>query len=443
MKKTQSSAILFLIFIFFGIAVHGQEMELKFTAQLNGSHVNIDSVRVTNVTQAGDTVLYWPDTTLFMGYLGLGELPALTSGFSMQMAGPNPVADRFLIQLKLPVPGQVVMKITEISGKTLCEIDRNFSAGLHLFCYFPSKPGIYVVSARFESEVKSLKLISAGQGQGSNSLIYNGIRMEDKHPKYELSTLPFVFTSGDSLHLTGWYNGNKVTLKTAPFASANYVFPFGMNFPCPGLPQFVYGGQTYNTVQIGTQCWMKENLNIGNMVVSTNTGYGHSNCTDNGIVEKYCYFNDPANCVIYGGLYDWDELRQYAVDDIQGICPAGWHIPTDGEWCILTTYLDSTVDCSPLVFTGVDAGRKLKQTGSSMWAAPNDATNESGFTALGTGFREHVGYFEAIGEFSMFWTSSADTSSRSIFWFINNFYADVSRYIDYNTYGHSVRCLRD
>ena len=94
---------------------------------------------------------------------------------------------------------------------------------------------------------------------------------------------------------------------------------------CPNIPAFVYGGQTYNTLQIGTQCWMKENLNIGTMVTSNLTGDIHSDCINNGIIEKYCYNNDPANCAIYGGLYDWNEMMQYTTTPgVQGICSNLW-----------------------------------------------------------------------------------------------------------------------
>ncbi len=63
-------------------------------------------------------------------------------------------------------------------------------------------------------------------------------------------------------------------------------------------------GNTYNTVQIGTQCWMKENLKVGTMVDSINTGSVHSDQTNENLLEKYCYNNTLSNCDIYGGLYE-------------------------------------------------------------------------------------------------------------------------------------------
>jgi len=119
--------------------------------------------------------------------------------------------------------------------------------------------------------------------------------------------------------------------------------------PCPGNPTIVYGGQTYNTVQIGAQCWLKENLNIGTKINGT------VNQNNNSIIEKYCYGDLESNCNIYGGLYQWNEMMQYVTTaGVQGICPAGWHVPTDDQWATVATFLGGE---------GL-AGGKMKSTGT-------------------------------------------------------------------------------
>ncbi len=97
--------------------------------------------------------------------------------------------------------------------------------------------------------------------------------------------------------------------------------------------------QSYATVQIGTQCWMAENLNIGTIVISG------SNQSDNDTIEKFCYNDNTSYCdTYYGGLYQWHEMMQYVTTaGIQGICPTGWHIPTDAEWCVLEQEVDPTI----------------------------------------------------------------------------------------------------
>ena len=143
--------------------------------------------------------------------------------------------------------------------------------------------------------------------------------------------------------------------------------------PCPDAPTIEWMEQTYKTIQIGDQCWMRENLNVGEMIL------GDQDMTDNGVIEKYCYDNDPANCETYGGLYQWDEMMQYISDSaVQGICPDGWHIPTVTDWNELTDHLGGKWP----------AGDKLRDQGDTYWSTGHeDATNESGFTALPGGQR--------------------------------------------------------
>ncbi len=86
--------------------------------------------------------------------------------------------------------------------------------------------------------------------------------------------------------------------------------------PCP--QEVKYAGRTYNTVQIGSQCWLKNNLNIGRMIEDS------TKQNNNTIIEKYCYYNSEVNCKTYGGLYRWDEAMQYSTTEgAQGICPEG------------------------------------------------------------------------------------------------------------------------
>ncbi|MDP2990463.1 MAG: FISUMP domain-containing protein, partial [Kiritimatiellota bacterium] len=101
-------------------------------------------------------------------------------------------------------------------------------------------------------------------------------------------------------------------------------------------------GNSYGTVAIGSQCWMTSNLNVGTKITSCTNGYvgvcttgGDTvkNQTNNSVTEKYCYGDNTANCTTYGGLYQWNEAMSYsAVEGSRGICPSGWHIPTDAQF---------------------------------------------------------------------------------------------------------------
>lgn len=187
-------------------------------------------------------------------------------------------------------------------------------------------------------------------------------------------------------------------------------------------------GQSYETVQICNQCWMAENLNIGNRID------GNSNQTNNGTIEKYCYSNSERNCSIYGGLYQWNEMMGYSTTGVRGICPDGWHLPTDSEWTALTTYLGGESG----------AGGKMKETGTAHWISPNTgATNSSGFTALPGGSRFTDGSFYDVGIYGYWWSSRQDDSSYAWYRYLCYNNASVLRLSYFKSFGFSVRCLKD
>jgi len=118
---------------------------------------------------------------------------------------------------------------------------------------------------------------------------------------------------------------------------------------------------------------MAENLNIGSIIQNLDE------MTDNGVIEKYCYNNEPSKCNQYGGLYQWNEVMQYTTTSgVQGICPEGWYIPTDDEWKILEGTVDSQYPVGDPIWNntghrGYDAGLNLKST--SGWSSGNNGTN--------------------------------------------------------------------
>jgi uncharacterized protein (TIGR02145 family) len=191
-------------------------------------------------------------------------------------------------------------------------------------------------------------------------------------------------------------------------------------------------GNVYNTVIIGTQTWMAENLkttkyNDGTSISLVTDGTAWSNLSTPGFSW---YNNDAAtNKDLYGALYNW-----YSV--ITGkLCPAGWHVPTDAEWTTLTTWLGGETI----------AGGKLKETGTTHWTTPNTgATNESGFTALPGGYRTSSGPFGNIGITGNWWSSTEESPPNSA-WFRNmyNNFSVVTRGSTLKWNGMSVRCIKD
>ena len=195
-----------------------------------------------------------------------------------------------------------------------------------------------------------------------------------------------------------------------------------------------YDGNQYNTVTIGTQVWMKENLKT----TKYNDGTPIPLITDNTewtnlYTAGYCFYNNDADTYksTYGTLYNW-----YAVNTGK-LCPLGWHIPNNEEWRILTDYLGGESV----------AGGKIKEAGTSHWDSPNTgATNESGLSILPGGRREYVdGQFYSLGHETKIWSSTEGYLNGAYYWWLNYNDAEANEYYSSNakTYGISVRCLKD
>ena len=200
----------------------------------------------------------------------------------------------------------------------------------------------------------------------------------------------------------------------------------------------------YETVLFGTQCWTKQNLKVSKYNDGTNILEINSAGTwDNTIVTgaRTVYDDLSANLSTYGYLYNW-----YAATDSRKLCPAGWHVPTDGEWTSLIQFIVPTEILGTSQGTqSLTAGGKMKSTGTTLWNSPNTgADNSSGFTALPGGYRRNgVGTFLVIGSRAFFWSA---TTSSSIFAWSRDLYGntgDVDRETNSKSDGFSVRCLRD
>ncbi|MCX6273029.1 MAG: fibrobacter succinogenes major paralogous domain-containing protein [Bacteroidetes bacterium] len=417
-------------------------IHLSFTGVFNSQHIDTDSINIRNLTQNCDTVLYWPDTSLTFLITGIhpveGDQKEEIDFIQVSDVGEG---EGNILRLIISKAGQTQIEKIDLLGRRQDIYCHYLPAGVHDFKLLFGKEKICIVSVKHNGLIRSIKLLyNHEEGPSVGRLIYLGFRDPEKTYKSTQLTSGFNFWPGDSLKITGYYDTLLSEIYPAPANSADFTLHFGMNLFCPGLPSFSYGGQTYTTVQIGTQCWMRENLNIGSML------NGFSEQTDNGVIEKYCYDNDPAKCSVYGGLYQWDEMMQYSTTPgIQGICHTGWHLPTDAEYCTLTVYLDPTVDCNFWGFSGSNAAGRMKETGFTHWSAPNSgATNQSGFTARGSGDRYGWGGgFYYLNEDADFWTSTEYSSTYAVFRYLSNYGADINRDKYVKSFGYSVRCLKD
>ncbi len=214
---------------------------------------------------------------------------------------------------------------------------------------------------------------------------------------------------------------------------------------CSGGPSTLtdIDGNIYHVITIGNQCWMKENLKTTHYKNGTFIPNGFNNAAWAGLgFGAYAEVNNYiANTAVFGKLYNW-----YAVNDIAGLCPANWHVPSDSEWNQLVKFIDPFADTTCISCSqSPTAGGAMKEIGLSHWTGSNiGATNTSGFTALPAGMRESAGTYGAwFGYLGYWWTSSSASSTTGYYRNLDASNSSVYRYSNTKTTGMAVRCVKD
>ncbi|MCX6304017.1 MAG: hypothetical protein NT040_03525 [Bacteroidetes bacterium] len=248
------------------------------------------------------------------------------------------------------------------------------------------------------------------------------------------STYTYTPLNNDKVNCVITSNSTTYCLSNNPATSNRLsMIVYVTGTACAGLPTVLFDGITYNTVQIGSQCWLRENINSGTKIPITTAQ------TNNAILEKYCYNDSLINCSMYGGLYQWNEMMQYVTTPgTQGICPTGWHIPTEADFITLATTAGGVAV----------AGGKLKEAGFGHFRSPNTgATNEFGFTALPTGSSfNNAGsiFYTNIYQTGYFHTSTDYPSPNGpVFRTVSLSVASFGSYYNLKSTGNPVRCLKN
>lgn len=221
----------------------------------------------------------------------------------------------------------------------------------------------------------------------------------------------------------GSSNGSDVTFKTTDTNGITIKFNPALTYDSI----YDFEGNTYKTIAIGTQTWMAENLrstklNDGTDIPFTQDTYKWAALTTPG----YSWY--AGDSVGWGAIYNWNAVNSGK------LCPDGWHVPSDEEWTTLTDYLGGSAV----------AGGKMKEFESNHWITPNaGATNESGFTALPTGYRTSSGGYSNMGHYGYWWTSTEWTSSGAWYRDVFHGYESVDRSNANKKDGMPVRCTKD
>jgi uncharacterized protein (TIGR02145 family) len=201
-------------------------------------------------------------------------------------------------------------------------------------------------------------------------------------------------------------------------------------------------GNIYTSVVIGTQTWLDENLHatkyINGDLIGTTTPENLDISNESAPKYQWAYNGDETSVASFGRLYTW-----YAVTDNRGLCPDGWHVPTDAEWKTLEMNLGMTQEeADGTDLRGTDQGTKLKST--TRWASNGNGTNVSGFDAVGCGSRDLTDYpFHGVSFWGYWWTTTQVDATTAWAHGVSYNLTGISRNSWNKGYGFSVRCIKD
>jgi len=366
----------------------------------------------------------------------------LPTGYSVSENFPNPFNPKTRLFITLPNYGRVKVSIYNVLGqKVLEDINRYFNAGIGYFDIELNglSNGIYFANISLDDKytvIKKLMLLYGSQHLNPAAANLNNSFQSKNLAKTNSSVII------DSLVVTGTSIKKNIFITMPPYTGTNLnLGKLNVNtqitgIPCPGMPTVNYAGQIYNTIQIGWQCWLKENLNVGTIIP------GNQNQLNNGIIEKYCYNDSTSNCDKYGGLYQWAEAVQYQNGasnsasaspslpwNVQGICPNGWYLPTKDDFNTLNSALNNNGNSLKAEGQGVNNGSDV-----------GSGTNTSGFSALLTGI--HNSTFNDLGSYTYFWSSSENNISTVSDMFLSPNNSFITLNTPAKIFGLSVRCFQ-
>jgi len=434
------------------VSAFGQKptMELTFTAENNGQYIPLDSILIENITQGEDTTLYAPDTVLVLDYVAsIGDNVAFDgNSFSVSQNYPNPFMGKTEVNLYLQEKDCIIITVRDILGRELTHYENTLKRGNHSFAFYPGNEKYYLLTVTEKHTSQTIKMLNA------NSNTINGEKCKIVYNKYEDNVIGFKsnkaindfgFNLGDELKYTAYTDVEETEIIDAPTGSQTYTFQFDGWTPCPGISTVTdIDGNVYNTVLIGSQCWMKENLKTttyqnGTPIPNVTGSINWQNLTTGAYTW---YDNDISWKGSYGALYNW-----YAAIDANGLCPTGWHVPTNDEWTALTNFIGGA---------GEPYGNELKscrQVNSPQGGGCNttehprwdesieNGTDDYGFSGLPGGFCTFIWAFGFIGSNGNWWSSTEYSSFSAWYCFLNGGGVYVSPRDKRG--GVSVRCLRD
>lgn len=447
-------AIIFLLMAFMPIKA---QTTLTFIGKDdNGQPVQLDSVRVTNLSRGWTEVLDASDLTLSMTNSGVNQHETQTV---LTQNVPNPFCGVTDFSVHLKRSEKVNVAVFTLAGEKVAAFSQKLDVGNHTFRIHLSKPQAYLLSVQTGTETSSIKMVNTGNGGFDKIQYVAGKDSEIGILKSEKGSTDELFVLGDTLSFIGYSTiagefctSSEVIRQILSSQTIELQFTVAETFVCGTSHVFDYDGNVYNTVQIGAQCWMKENVRATHFADGTPIPIATTNSTTN----AYCCYpnNDASTVPTYGLLYNWPAVMQMDFNsgesDIQGICPDGWHVPCEQEWYTLLYYMmgQSDLQCDN---QSDNIGKALASTsgwqscGSNCTVGNDLSTNNaSGFSAMPAG--SYDGYYdnENFGYKAFFWSSSKSlyNNMADIEYLVYD-RASLSHWAYGMMYFLSVRCLRN
>ena len=435
-----------------------QQVVVTFSGReyLTEEHLQLSRIVIQNKTRGWSETLTYPDTVaIFTPNSGLENFQ-MDNTFALQQNVPNPFEGTTKVMLTTPEAGKVTMEISDINGRTL--VGKNdflhLPAGTHTFRIALPTAGIYLLTARHGQHSSSIKMVNTASGKDCH-IVLESTSIAKPMLKKDIAK---AFDLQDEMLYTGYTMENGIERTSYAIArsestSEKLVFDFTHDAqPCQDAKTVTdYDKNTYSTVQIGKQCWMVENMRATHFADGTEIALNEGSSAAHRFIA-----GDRADMIqTCGYLYDWNAVKYTVVgnqesDRKQGVCPSGWHVPTQPEWIQLFGYVRSREE----YICGGDNMNFAKALCANFgWSAPFQGlpcsvgkdlstNNATGFTVVPAGITD--GYrTREFAESARLWTATIGSTGSSHSITFKSGSTTIVLSSNYTDEGLSVRCVKD
>lgn len=449
------------------VTIFAQQETIKFVGhELNDNkYIQLSKIEIKNVTQNWTDTIMYPDTTLVLK-VSVGIDNQTGNQFGLKQNNPNPFIGTTDVNLEVAKAGKVTMILTDILGRTVKTISTTISTpGTHAFRINVSSTGTYTLTARQNGKVSSVKMINQGMGN-SNDITYIGVAANLSINCKGTIDKPFFY--GDKMEFKGYAEVSAgeiegIAVWRETITTETIKLPINSNsenFVCGISSATDLDGNIYNTVLLDRQCWMKENLRVSRLpngrVITCD--FEMSRTTP----HRYIADNDEERIAELGYLYNWAAVMNQrnpsnkVPSGIQGICPAGWHVPSAQEYQYMYDYVASVADyvcedrtdtfSAPAIAKALCSEYGWKQEASNPCSAGRYSANNNatGFSIVPAGC--YFQTFQNTGRAAYLWTTTESTkrpNDCSMNQFIDFGLAFMQNSSGIRDAGYSLRCLRD